>query len=85
MSGNIYHEVYEKTKGRPEQDWRPSAHDARWYIFTTVGAAWLVPVDVLAQCERGMKMTEISETSMGFLIPATFIEAYGCERKEHTL
>ena len=44
-SGNIYHELYEKTKGNPSQLWRASPHAAKWYIFTTVGLAWLVATD----------------------------------------
>ena len=84
-SGNIYHELYEKTKGNPSQLWRASPHAAKWYIFTTVGLAWLVATDVLAQAEKGRQMIQISDTSMGFLIPLAAIEKYGAERKEHEL
>lgn len=84
-SGNVYHEVYEKTKGRPDQQWRSSPHNAKWYVFATVGHAWRVPTDVLAQLEAGKQMVAISDTSIGFLLPESWLEAYGCERKEHSL
>ena len=84
-SGNVYHEVYEKTLGKPDQLWRASAHTARWYIFTTDGHAWLVPVDALARMEIGMRLTAISATSIGFLIAEERLHEYGCERRVHAL
>jgi len=84
-SGNIYHEVYEKTRGRPDQQWRASPHQAKWYIFTTVGHAWLAPTDALAQIENGLRLTRISDTSMGFLFPEERLQEYGCQYKEHSL
>lgn len=84
-TGNIYHELYEKTKGHIAQLWRASAHSATWYIFTTDFKAWRVHVDVLAQVEVGLKLTRISDTSIGFLIPSAVIEKYGCEVRDHGL
>lgn len=82
---SLYHEIYEKTKYRPEQAWRSSPHEAAWYIFATEGYAWLVPTDVLAQIEKGLRLVQISDTSMGFLVLQADLEGFGCERKEHNL
>mgnify|MGYP003395940977 CR=1 FL=1 len=84
-SGNLYHELYEKTKGKEQQRWRVSPHLAEWYIFTTVGMAWLIPVDVMAEVETGLRLTCILKSSIGLLFPFTAVEAFGCERKEHRL
>ena len=84
QSGNVYHEIWEKTKGRPDQGWRPSPHDARWFIFVTEGNAWLISTDTLARVEIGLRLTKISETSAGFLIPLSVLEGQ-CQSKPNTL
>lgn len=68
-SDQIYHELYEKTKGHPEQCWRPSPHQAQQFIFVTEGWAARIPVDVLAQLVVRKQVTQISGTSIGVLIP----------------
>ena len=80
-TGNVYHEIYEKTKGRPDQPWRVSPHYASWYIFATLTHAWLVPVDVLARLEAGKQLRQISPSSMGFLVSEQALAVFGCKRK----
>lgn len=74
-TGNIYHEIYEKSKGHPEQDWRASPHNIRQYIFCTDGFAIRVRTSELAGAEQNMKLTKILDTSMGFLIPIGTVKA----------
>ena len=77
-TGNIYHEIYEKTAGRPDQPWRVAIGKVKWYIFTTETdteiLALKVTVNRLAEIESGKPLTPISPnygdgTSMGYLIP----------------
>lgn len=81
----VYHEIYEKTKGSTNQLWRPSPHAATWFLFTTVGYAWRVHVDVLADMEVDRVLEQINPTSRGFLIPEGEFELRDCERLEHSL
>lgn len=77
QSGNIYHEVYEKTKGRPEQEWRHSPNNADLYIFVTWDSsssiAYMITIDMLAIAEQNLPLRQISNTSIGFLIPLSKI------------
>ena len=79
-SQNIYHEIWEKTLGQPTQPWRRSPGLADVYIFVTTEFALRVTVDALAIAEKGRPLTQISATSMGFLIP---ISGVSCERRNH--
>ena len=83
LSGNIYHEIYEKSAYHHEQLWRKSPGIAENYIFTTELATsilgYLIKVDILAICETGKVLKTIypnngEATSMGFLIPVHTIE-----------
>ena len=64
---NIYHEIYEKSY--PAQLWRNSPHKCDAYIFCTIGYALRVSQNELTKTEIGRTLTQISETSVGFLIP----------------
>lgn len=77
-SGNLYHEIYEKSALNDGQRWRKSPGVADSYIFCTETAtdyiAWFVLIDALAKAEEGRKLTAIfpndgAKTSMGFIIP----------------
>jgi hypothetical protein len=78
-TGNLYHEIYEKTIDRPEQQWRHSPNSAQVIIFVTNGVAYKVHTDDLAVAENGLVLTQISETSMGFLLSLDRIR--NCEKK----
>ncbi|MFW6112447.1 MAG: hypothetical protein ACOC6S_02635 [Chloroflexota bacterium] len=81
ISGNLYHEVYEKSKNSPLQPWRNSygsgpvvtTSDDAYYVFTTEDAAQFVGIQVsvnnLAAAERGRELTPINCTSMGLIVP----------------
>jgi len=80
--GNVYHELYEKTRGQNDQPWRASAHAADAYIFTSESFALLIPVWLLAEMEIGLKLSQIRPTSIGLLIPfARFVGRDGVEIK----
>jgi len=81
-SGNIYHEVYEKSALNDSQPWRKSPGVADAYIFCSETdlqyLGWFVLVDALAKAELGLKLTAIfpnggAMTSMGFIIPLSAI------------
>lgn len=83
-SGNLYHEIYEKSANTPWQPWRKSPGIATSYIFTTETTLEFmgvkVAVDSLAIAEEGRSLVAISPnegecTSMGFIIPMTKIKA----------
>jgi hypothetical protein len=76
-SGNLYHEIYEKTANRPDQDWRKSPAEADVYIFITElkdnYTGYLVTLNELASKEIGKTLRGISPnngalTSIGFLL-----------------
>lgn len=78
QSGNIYHEIYEKSEGCPWQPWRWGPGKVTSYIFTTETPreviGYKVAVNDLAEAEAGMALTAITprggdRTSMGFIIP----------------
>ena len=78
LSGNLWHEVYEKSALNDAQPWRKSPGVADAYIFCTETlyriVGYFVPVDTLAKAEMGMNLKCIRPnnglpTSMGFLIP----------------
>ena len=78
ISGNIYHEFYEKSAYHSEQPWRKSPGNADQYIFTTETnlelIGYLITVDTLAQAETGKRLVSISPnngqvTSIGILLP----------------
>ena len=75
-SGNLYVEVYEKTKGKDSQKWRhsPIAPNVMAYIFITDGIAVWVSVDVLARASVGRSLTQISATSIGILLSLATVE-----------
>ena len=75
QSGNIYHEIYEKSAGNPSQEWRKSPGLVDGYIFVTRDRAFKLSVDELAQLEEGKSLRAISQTSMGFLIPIVDLPA----------
>jgi len=74
-SDKIYHEIYSKNKGHPEEEWKCSPQNARYYIFVAHDQALITKLDDLAELEKGKKMQSITDkdtgrvTSMGFLIP----------------
>ena len=74
-SNNIYHELYRKSPGHPEQKWRFSVNAAKYEIFITKTRGIKVHVNELAIAERNTPLTQILATSMGFLIP---IEKLNC-------
>ncbi len=76
-SGNIYHEVYEKTANHPEQPWRVAFGKVTYYIFTTETPieiiAIKISIDALAQAEVGKTLQCLrpnygDPTSLGFLV-----------------
>lgn len=83
-SGNLYHEIYEKSANAPWQPWRKSPGIATSYIFTTATTLEFiglkVAVDSLAIAEEGRSLVAINPnegecTSMGFIIPLAKIKA----------
>lgn len=79
-TGNIYHEIYEKTASKPSQNWRTSMAKVAWYIFTTETQTqimgWKISVNELAKAEMNMALEPITPnyaycTSIGFIIPLT--------------
>lgn len=95
LSGNIYHEIYEKSAYRPEQPWRVSVGHVVYYIFTTEDSteirAILLPTDKLAETERNKVLRRLcpnlgAPTSLGFLIPYEQVKQYAqikSRRKSH--
>lgn len=83
-SGNLYHEIYEKSVGRLWQKWRHSPTTATFYIFVTHGFAVLVPTDELAQREAGRRLCQIKPTSKGFIIPLREVEQQERKPYNHT-
>ena len=78
ISGNIYHEMYEKSANNVSQPWRKSPGIAVAYIFTTETSdtifGYLITVDELATKEIRRILTLINPnnacpTSIGILIP----------------
>lgn len=67
-TGNLYHEIYEKSIAHSDQTWRHSPNNAQVIIFVTNGVAYKIATDDLALAEKGLPLTQISETSMGFLL-----------------
>ena len=74
-TGNLYVEYYEKTAGKPSQAWRHSPVKGQAYIFVTKGKAIWVKVDTIAKAANGLRVTAISGTSMGILIPLKAVVA----------
>jgi len=77
-SGNLYHEIYEKTAYKEFQNWRKSPGIAALYLFITETdshiVGYKVAVNTLAEKEVNQRLIAISpnggdRTSMGFLIP----------------
>ena len=85
LTGNIYHEIYEKTRGNEQQLWRASPHSAQVWIFITDGFAILTSMNALCLAEIGLGLKKISETSVGFLVPIRKMERYKHTRIEHAL
>lgn len=88
-TGNIYVELYEKSAGHIDQDWRASKIAADSYIFITSGEAYLISVNAIAEAvkslsnDNALKCRAISETSIGFLIPLNKISV--SEKKHYKL
>ena len=79
FTGNLYLEIFEKTKGRPDQKWRLSPHDCDEYIFVTHGYAVRVPVWMIASVCMGqnigpLHLREINPTSIGVLLSVALFE-----------
>ena len=79
---NLYHEIYEKSINHTEQNWRNSPHKCDSYIFCTKGYAIKLSVQDLAIAELGLVLTQISATSIGFLIPISKVRGIGDIRNE---
>lgn len=75
-TGNVYHELYEKSVNHPKQEWRSSPHNVKQYIFCTNGFAIKIRTNELTRIEQGLILIAISDTSMGFLIPLSKIISY---------
>ncbi len=75
---NLYHEYYEKTKGRPDQPWRRSPAPVHRFIFVTSGLLVSIPIQVMAKLEIGLRITAISDTSIGALIPLRTVPKNYC-------
>lgn len=75
-TGNVYRELYEKTKGRTDQKWRNSPHHCDGYIFVTCGIAIKVPLDIMAELEIGQPLKLINPTSIGVMVSITFFGPY---------
>ena len=74
-SGKLYFEIHEKTKGQPEQHWRPSPSvPGTTYIFISLGLALRIPWSAYIQARQGRSMSEVNETSQGYLIPIAIPE-----------
>lgn len=73
QTGNIYDEIWEKTKGNIRQKWRRSPSIGVWRIHVTGNSlryeAYKILSDSLAEAEEGRILTKINPTSKGFLIP----------------
>lgn len=76
-SGNIWHEIYEKTALNDQQLWRASSGKADLYLFTTETVlsyvGYLIKTHTLAVLENGRVLKTIfpnngAATSMGFLL-----------------
>lgn len=92
LSGNIYHEIYEKSANHPEQPWRTAIGKVTYYIFTTENQleiiAIKISIDKLAEAERDKTLLCLSPnrgapTSLGYLIPYTELKQYS-ELKKST-
>lgn len=68
-TGNVYFELYERTKGTLGQSWRPSPHAASHFLMVCDEFGILVPVDALAPLVVGRRVSKILETSIGVLVP----------------
>lgn len=75
-TGNVYHEIYEKSVNRLEQEWRASPHNSKQYIFCSGSFGLRIRTNELARIEQGLTLTAISATSLGFLIPIGKIVDY---------
>ena len=74
-SGKLYFEILEKTKGQPGQHWRPSpVAPGATYIFISQGLALRIPSRAYIQAKQGRSMSEVNETSQGYLIPIAILE-----------
>ncbi len=74
-TGNVYIELYEKSIGHIDQEWRTSKVNADIYIFVTINKAYLFSVNELVGALKILSDNNelicraISETSIGFLMP----------------
>ena len=93
-SGNIYHEIYEKTDLNDKQAWRKSPGIATHYIFLTESDfayyGFLVSINDLAEVEKGKTLTLIypnhgAATSMGFLLPLKGIRNIEKVKSKHQI
>ena len=87
FSNRLYHEIYEKTKGKSTQTWRHSPQKATVYIFVADTFAILTTVDSLAVAEQGKTLVALKDrdfkhsvTSIGFFVYPDELDI--CERKE---
>jgi hypothetical protein len=79
-TGNICHEIYEKTDGKPEQKWRKSPGQADYYCFVALNdveyTCIRIPIYVLAGLEQNTRLIKINPTSLSFLVPIDKVLAY---------
>lgn len=80
---NIYHEIYEKSVGNEQQEWRSTFGKAEHYLFITdtENQTWgiIIPVNDLAKAEVNRPLRLINpngngRTSIGFIIPVKEIK-----------
>ena len=89
-TGNLYHEVYEKSALNDSQQWRKSPGVADAYVLCTEDeTTWIgyyVPINALAEVESGRPLTAIypnggARTSLGFLVPLERLTRLGIVKR----
>lgn len=71
--GDVYLELFEKTRWQPQQRWRVGLAHADAYIFVAPGMAVWLSLDALAEAVKGKAVRQINPTSIGFIIPLSDI------------
>jgi len=79
--GNLYFEMFEKTKGQEQQPWRVSPHYCQDYIFVTHEYALYIPVDAVASVCEGqnigpLHLEQINPTSIGYRLSVALFSRY---------
>ncbi len=77
-SGNLYHEKYKRTyehRNDPLGDpWRISPCWAVNLIVVTHYMAYVISIDAIVRAGIGTRLTQINDTSVGYLIPLDTLE-----------